>query len=113
MRLGSVLVDEGERWTQTQQYSVSLQNHNYTQCRNVHCTMECIYMYMYMSLTRNPMVLRKYHRSHKQMTVECVSLPLCVFKSYMFQSVNCDVRSVMCIKIHVCTHTIHSCTHIM
>ena len=32
-------------------------------------------------LTRNPMVLRKYQRSHKQMTVECVSLPLCVFKS--------------------------------
>ena len=32
-------------------------------------------------LTRNPMVLRKYQRSHRQMTVECVSLPLCVFKS--------------------------------
>ena len=32
-------------------------------------------------LTRNPMVLRKYQRSHKQMTVECGSLPLCVFKS--------------------------------
>ena len=32
-------------------------------------------------LTRNPMVLRKYRRSHKQMIVECVSLPLCVFKS--------------------------------
>ena len=32
-------------------------------------------------LTRNPMVLHKYQRSHKQMTVECVSLPLCVFKS--------------------------------
>ena len=48
-------------------------------------------------ITRNPMVLRKYRRSHKQMIVECVSLPLCVFKSkvYMFQSVNCDVRSVM------------------
>ena len=32
-------------------------------------------------LTRNPKVLRKYQRSHKQMTVECVSLPLCVVKS--------------------------------
>ena len=25
-------------------------------------------------LTRNPMVLRKYQRSHKQMTVECVAM---------------------------------------
>ena len=32
-------------------------------------------------LSRNPMVLRKYQRSHKQMLVECVSLPLCIFKT--------------------------------
>ena len=44
-------------------------------------------------LTRIPMVLRTYRQS--QMLVECVSLPLFKKYVYMFQNVNCDVRSVM------------------
>ena len=39
------------------------------------------------------MVLRKYQRSHKQMTVECVSLPLCVFKS---KSIHVSKRQLWC-----------------
>ena len=49
------------------------------------------------NLTRNPMVLRKYQWSHKQMTVECVSLPLCVFRSKSIYIVCFRASTVMCV----------------